>query len=168
MILLQVIHKFFLQQEVLLKHSLEGLPYELFRYCEINQFGLKVVIPVQPFLSLKFLETQNWGNTKRRPFESFPHSETKKNLAQNHDTPSFPHLLSNKFFDARIFLKHRKIPYEIFWPCETKNFQWEILILLFFLSIFFSLPEKIRSTAQKVSSTQCFGTVRQNIFDGKS
>ena len=98
---------------------------------------MKVVIPVHTFLSLKFLETRKCGNTKRLPFEIFPHCETKKfwrKIMKHH--PSLQ-LLSIKNFDARFFLKHKRIPYGTFWQCETKIFQWEILILLFFLSKFF-------------------------------
>ena len=98
---------------------------------------MKVVIPVQPLLSLKFLETRKCGNTKRLPFEIFPHCETKKFWRKNMTHHPYLHLLSIKILDARIFMKHRRIHYGTFWHCETKNFPWEILILLFFLSKFF-------------------------------
>ena len=55
----------------------------------------------------------------------------------------------------------------MFRNCETET-STESLDTLPFYPLAFSLPENIWNTAQKGSSTKCYGTVRQNKFDGKS
>ena len=61
------------------------------------------------------------------------------------------------------------LPYEFFRQCETKNFRRKILILPPPPLIqTFSLPVIFWNTVQKGSPMKFFGTVRQQIFDGKS
>ena len=78
--------------------------------------------------------------------------------------PSYPN-----FFDTRNQCNSKGFPYGNFRHCETKKFRRKILIFSPpLLSINFSLPEIFWNTAQKVSTTKFFGTVRQKVFDGKS
>ena len=83
-----------------------------------------------------------------------------------------PPLLSINFFATGNFLKHTAecFNYEMFRYCKTKNFRRKILILPPPPSYpyTFSLPEIFWNTPPKGSSTKCFGTLRQKIFDGKS
>ena len=88
---------------------------------------------------------------------------------ENHDT-SLPLMYEN--FRNRIFPQPGKVPlwnFSVMWyqKISTENRDTRSRIPL--LSIKFSIPEIFRNKETKRGSpTKCFGTVRQNNFDGKS
>ena len=88
----------------------------------------------------------------------------KKIFEGNLDTS--PSLLFINFFATRIFLKHstERFLYEMFRYSETKNSTKNRDITLLIIKFF---DTRISDTL-KSSPTNFFGTVRQEIFDGKS
>ena len=76
---------------------------------------------------------------------------------------------NSTFFGTRKQCNSKGFPYGNFRHCETENFRRKILIIPPPpLSRNFFATGNFWSTAEKVSSTKCFGSVRQKIFDGKS
>ena len=128
--------------------------------------------PPSPFLSIHFFAAGNFlkHSTEGFTYKIFRHCETKNFRRKILILP--PPLLSINFFATGNFLKHTAecFNYEIFRQCETKIFRRKILIVPPPPSYpyTFSLPEIFWNTPPKGSSTKCFGTVRQKIFDGKS
>ncbi len=155
-----------------LKHTAEGFLYEMFRYCKTKNFRRKILILPPPLLSINFFAAGNFlkHSTEGFTYKIFRHCETKNFRRKILILP--PRLLSINFFATGNFLKDTAecYNYEIFRQCETKNFRQKILILPPPPSYpyTFSLPEIFWNTPPKGSSTKCFGTVRQKIFDGKS
>ena len=86
---------------------------------------------------------------------------------ENRDTAPF---YSWKVSIPEFFWNQKGFSYEIFRYWD-KKFRRKIVTLSNLptsLFINFSVPETFWNTAQKDSSTKCFGTARQNNFDGKS
>ena len=83
---------------------------------------------------------------------------------ENRDSRPLP-LLSLTFLDTRNFLQHRRVHHEVFWYCETTNFDRNLWYIPRIHKIF--QYWKLSDT-QNGSSTVCFCTVRQNNFEGKA
>ena len=114
----------------LMKHSTEGFPYELFRYCETKKLTENRDITIT-LLSIKFFDPRIRDTLKGSPTKSFGTVRQKKSLTENRDTPSLPPppppppLLSIKFFDTRNFVKHRRVTLRSFSALWDKNFSTE-------------------------------------------
>ena len=116
-----------------------------------------------PFLSIDFCNAARKGYSTKRVG-----TVRQKNFEGNLDTS--PYLLSINISATRKILKHSTegFLYGLLLYCETNNFRWKILILAPSYPLTFSLTESFWNTAQKGYSTNCFGTVRQNVLEGKS
>ena len=68
-----------------------------------------------------FFPMQNIPETQGSPYEISKVCETKNSRLNVVITPLL--LLCINFFHTRNFLKHRKVPHEVFWHCETKVFR---------------------------------------------
>ncbi len=114
----------------------------------------------------KLSETQH----RRVHLQNFSALWDKKFSTENLDTPPSP--LIHKLFRYRKFSETHRRMFQLrnFSAMWDKNFRRKILILHPPPSYpyTFSLPEIFWNTPPKGSSTKCFGTVRQKIFDRKS
>ena len=123
-----------------------------------------------PLLCKKTFDTRNFLKPGRVPLRNFSVLSDKTISPGNRDTR--PPLLSLTFFDTRNFLKHRRV------PLRNVSVLWDKFLTENRDTLSFPLPSLIHkililryqifSEAQKVSPTKFFGTVRQQIFDGKS
>ena len=148
----------------------KGSPYKIFRHCETKNFRRNILILPPPliykiFCYRKFSETQY----RRVPLRNVSVLSDNKFSIENRDIL----LLGIKCFVNRNFLKHRRVPLRKFLVLLDENFfdgkSWYSLPLPSPSHTLTSLiPEVFWITAQKGSFTKCFGTVRQNNFDGES
>ena len=109
-----------------LKHSIEGVLYEMFRHCQTKNFRRKILILPLPLFIHKLIRYRKLSETqhKRVPLQSFL-VERQKNSTENCDTPFLPPpLLSINFSDTRNSVKHRKVP-RSFLALWDKNFSTE-------------------------------------------
>ena len=106
----------------LLKHSTQGFPYEIFRYCETKQVWRKIVIPAASLIPNIF-RYQNFSETEKGSSSKCFDTVRQNNFDGKSWYP--PPLLSPTFFDTRNFLKHRRVPLRSFSALWDKNFPTE-------------------------------------------
>ena len=114
-------------------------------------------------LSLKIFDTRSFLKHKRVPLRKFWNIWETKLIAKNSDIP----FLCVNFSGLDFFWNTEGFSYGFFWYCETKILTktCETTPLLLSYKIF---DTRNFSETQKGSSTNFFGTVRQNSFCGKS
>ena len=69
-----------------LKHSTEGFPYEVFRYCDTKHFDGKSLVLPPLLLSLTFFDTRNFLKQRRVPRRDFSALWDKNFSKDNRDT----------------------------------------------------------------------------------
>ena len=144
--------------------------HEIFRHCEIKNFGRKNVIA--PFSCIKLFETRIFLKNSRIPLRNFSSLWDIKFSTENRDTPSPlpPPPLIHNFFSIPDFFWYtdQKGSPTKFFSTETKKISTQNCeINLWSIKSFDPRKPEISDTL-KVSPTKFFGTVRQTFFDGKS
>ena len=117
--------------------------------------------PPPPSYAKTSSPTEHFENTAQNGSSTKCYGTVRQN---NFDRKSWnpPPLLYLNCFDNKIFLKQWRVPLEVVFVLWDKNFLTENLDTPPpLLSINFCPAEKFWDTAQKGSSTKCYGTVRQ-------
>ena len=137
----------------------EGLPYEIFRYCETKILTKNRDTPPLLF-SIKISEV--FWNKGGFPYEIFRYCETKT-LTKNRDKLAL--LLSQTICETRKIPKPRRVQIRNFWTLWDKKLVAEnsdipSLCVIFFRYLTFCETEK-------GSPTKFFDTVTHQLFDGQ-
>ena len=145
--------------------STEATPTKFFGTVRQQTFDGKLWCPPLSFsLILNIFRYRNFFQTQKGSLRNFSVLWDETLSTESRDTP----LLSIKFFDTPNWWNTKGFPYQTFWHCERENF-WRKFVII---PAPFLIPNIFRyqkfSEAEKVSTVKFFGTVRQQIFDGKS
>ena len=134
----------------------EGFPYEILRDIKFSTENRDNSL-LRPPLFHKIFRYQKLSET-RKGSTQFLVLWDNSSSTENRDTPSPSPLLSIKFFDTRIFPKHRRVPYGLrYWEAK-KSTKIVMPPPLSLILNFFGYQK------HKSHPTKIFGSVRQIFF----